>query len=151
MKFLLIIHFKNALKNRLNLYTRKTLKGGEAMKKLTQTQPNQAQPNQIQAQQTTQQETQKGGEAMIYFVTFPYKVDKEKAKEIIVELRKRFPSKTPIFAPRPPSGKRMIIEIAGSLVIITFPYLKKNPNPNTQQASQNTTQGFSLKDLIKKS
>ncbi len=117
------------------------------MKKLTQTQQT--------TQQTTQQETQKGGEAMIYFITFPSKVDKEKAKEIIVELRKRFPSKTPIFAPRPPSGKRMIIEIAGSLVIITFPYLKKNPNPNTQeqakeQASQSPTQGFTLRELIKK-
>ncbi len=143
MKFLLIIHFKNVLKNCLNLYTRKPLKEVIAMKKEhLQTQPNQAQPNQ------TQQEAQ-GGEAMIYFVTFPYKVDKEKAKEIIVELRKRFPLKTPIFAPRPPSGKRMIIEIAGSLVIITFPY-KKNPNLNTQQASQSPMQGgFTLGELIK--
>ncbi len=111
--------------------TQQQTQGGEAMKK-TQAQQNQAQPNQTQ----------------IYFVTFPTKVDSETAKQVLTELRKRFPQ-TPIFVPKPPPGKRVVLNIAGSLVIVTFPY-KKNPNPNTQQASQNT-QGFSLKELIKKS
>ncbi len=125
------------------------------MKKLTQTQPNQTQEGgaamkelQTQAQPNQTQQEAQGGEAMIYFVTFPCKVDKEKAKEIIMELRKRFPLKTPIFAPKPPSGKRMIIEIAGLQVIITFPYLKKNPNHNKQE-QESPTQGFTLGELIK--
>ncbi len=107
------------------------IQGGDAMKK-----------EQLQQAQQNQQETQ------IYFVTFPYKVDSQIAKEIIMELRKRFPLKTPIFAPRPPyNGKRMVLNINEIPVIVTFPYLKKNPNPNTQQASQN--QGFTLGELIK--
>ncbi len=123
----------------------KPLEGGAAMKEL-QTQ-QQTQPNQ------TQQETQ-GGEAMIYFVTFPCKVSSQIAREVIKELRTRFPSKTPLFIPKPPPGRKTVIEIAGLPVIITFPYLKKNPNPNTQeqakeQASQSPTQGFTLRELIK--
>ncbi len=130
------------------------------MKKPTQTQPNQTQEGgaamkelQTQAQQKTQQETQ-GGEAMIYFVTFPSKVSAQIAREVIKELRTRFPSKTAIFMPKPPPGRKTVIEIAGLPVIITFPY-KKNPNPNTQeqakeQASQSPTQGFTLRELIKK-
>ncbi len=95
-----------------------------------QTQQNQAQPNQAQ----------------IYFVTLPYKVSPEKAKQIIAELRKRFPQ-MPIFTPKPPRGRKTVIEIAETQVIVTFPYLKKNPNPNLNKQEQ----GFSLKDLIKKS
>ncbi len=111
------------------------------MKKLTQT------------QQTTQQETQKGGEAMIYFITFPSKVSPEIAKQVFVELRKRFPSQTAIFTPKPPSGRKVVLDIEGILVIVTFPYLKKNPNKQEQakeQAPQSPMQGgFTLGELIK--
>jgi hypothetical protein len=141
MKFLLIIHFKNVLKNCLNLYTR-NFKGGEAMNKL------------IQTQQETQQETQKGGEAMnktqtqqetqIYFITFPSKLPTQKAKEIVTELRKRFPSQIGMFTPKPPRGRRTLIDIGGVLVIITFPYTPK------KEAPQSPKEGFSLKELIKK-
>ncbi len=114
------------------------------MKKLTQTQ---------QAQ--TQQETQKGGEAMIYFITFPSKVSTSEAKEVLMELRRRFPSQTPIFMPKPPPGKKMVFEINGMTVIITFPYtLKKNPNkqeqaPKKEQAPQSQGEGFTLGEIIK--
>ena len=117
------------------------------MKKLTQT------------QQETQQETQKGGEDMIYFITFPSKVSAEKAKEVLVELRRRFPSQTAVFMPKPPPGKKMVLNISGVLVIITFPYdLKKNPNrqeqaPKQEQAPRQSPmqEGFTLGELIIKS
>ncbi len=105
---------------------------------------------QTQTQQETQpNQTQKGGEAMIYFVTFTSKVSAEKAKEVLVELRRRFPTQTAIFTPKPPNGRRLILNIAGVTVIITFP---KNPNKQEQakeQASQSPTQGFTLGELIK--
>ncbi len=111
------------------------------MKKLTQT----------QTQQQAQQQAQKGGEAMIYFVTFPTKVDSETAKQVLAELRKRFPAPA-IFTPRPPKGKKLVMDIKGILVIVTFPYTLKNPNMQEQakeQASQSPTQGFTLGELIK--
>ncbi len=115
------------------------------MKKLTQT------------QQETQQANQQGGEAMIYFITFPSKISAEKAKEVLVELRRRFPSQTALFMPKPPPGKKMVLDIGGVTVIITFPYaLKKNPNkqeqaPKKEQAPQSPMQGegFTLGELIK--
>jgi hypothetical protein len=105
----------------------------------------------------TQQETQQGGSA-IYFVTFPSKVSAEKAKEVLAELRRRFPSQTAIFTPKPPSGKKVFLDIGGVLVIITFPYaLKKNPNkqeqaPKKEQAPRQSPmqgEGFTLGELIK--
>ncbi len=111
-------------------------------------------------------QVQQGGEGMkqelhqaqqIYFVTFPTRVDNQKAKEIVAELRKRFPHQLPIFAPRPPRGKKLIYEINEIIVILTFPYAK-NPNkpqapsqeapkPNMQEQSQEG--GFTLKELIR--
>jgi hypothetical protein len=106
-----------------------------------------------QAQQTI---SQAGGEAMIYFITFPSKISAEKAKEVLVELRRRFPSQTALFMPKPPPGKKMVLDIGGVPVIITFPYtLKKNPNkqeqaPKKEQAPQSPMQeGFTLGELIK--
>jgi hypothetical protein len=68
-----------------------------------------------------------------------------------VELRKRFPSQTALFTPKPPPGKKMVLDIGGVLVIITFPYtLKKNTNkqeqaPKKEQAPQSPMQeGFTL-------
>jgi hypothetical protein len=158
MKFLLIIHFKNVLKNCLNLYTRNQ-KGGSAMKKLTQTQQQaqqttaggEAMEQRLQTQQTQQaQQTTAGGEAMIYFVTFPNKVDTKKAKEVITELRKRFPSQTPVFIPRPPTGKKAIFDIAGVLVIVTFPYAPKQEHtPKQTPKQEQPKEGFTLGELIK--
>jgi hypothetical protein len=127
------------LKNCLNLYTRKTSKKEvKAMKKP------------IQNQQETHQETMQGGEAMVYFITFPSKVSAEKAKEVLAELRKRFPSQTAIFMPKPPPGKKMVLNIGGVLVIITFPYaLKKNPKQEQAPKQSPTQEGFTLGELIK--
>jgi hypothetical protein len=101
----------------------------------------QQQVQQNQAQQSQQIQTQQGG-STIYFVTFPSKVSSPQAKEIIKELRKRYPGQA-IFTPRIPPGRKMTIEIGGTLVIVTFPYIKKNPN------KQGEGEGFSLRDLIK--
>ncbi len=106
------------------------IQGGDAMKK-----------EQLQQAQQNQQETQ------IYFVTFPYKVDSQTSKQVLAELQKRFPMKRPVFTPRVPRGRRMVLNIDGLQVIVTFPYLNKNPNPNLNKQEE----GFSLKDLIKKS
>ncbi len=102
-----------------------------------QNQPNQNQPNQKQ-----------GGDAMIYFVTFVTKVDSQTAREVIRELRERFPSKTPVFTPRIPRGRRMVLNINDLQVIVTFPYTLKNPNTQ-EQNPQNTQEGFTLRELIK--
>ncbi len=137
------------------------------MKKQAQAQQAQIQQTQATQQQAHQNQT-KGGEAMkqelhqaqqetqIYFITFPTRVDNQKAREIVGELRKRFPHQMPIFAPRPPRGKKLIYEINGTIVILTFPHTK-NPNkpqapsqeapkPNMQEQAQ---EGFTLKELIK--
>ncbi len=136
------------LKNRLNLYTIKSL-GGVAMKKTQQQTLAQA----VQ-QQTLAQEHQ-GGEAMkeraqqgIYFVTFTNRVSPEEAKKVLTELHKRFPSQIPIFTPRPPKGKKFVIYVNELMVIITFPYTPKKPNMQ-EQAPQNQEQGFTLGQLIK--
>jgi 3-deoxy-D-manno-octulosonic-acid transferase len=130
MKFLLIIHFKNVLKNCLNLYTRKNFKGGVAMeRKQKQT-------------QTQQQQAQQG----IIFVTFPCKVSQETARQILAELRTRFPAQTLIFVPRPPAGKKLLINIAGILTIVTIPY-KQEDTP--KEAPKHTREGFTLGELIR--
>jgi hypothetical protein len=115
-------------------------------------------------QPTTQQETQtqQGGEAMnktrqetqIYFVTFPYKLPKEKAQEILIELRRRFQVKTIVFSPRPPSGRKLLLNINETLVIVTIPHTPKNPNKQApKQEQENLTQsleeGFTLAELAK--
>jgi len=116
------------------------------MKKLKETQQSQTQEGgEDMKKQETQQETQ------IYFVTFPSKVGNSKAREILAELRKRFPGQMPIFTRKPPYGKKVILnDIAGVLVIITFPYdLKKNPNKQEQAPRQSPMQeGFTLGELI---
>ncbi len=105
----------------------------------------QAQPNQTQQ---AQQQAQKGGEAMIYFVTFPSKVDSETAKQVLAELRKRFPAPA-IFTPRPPKGKKLVMDIKGIPVIVTFPYTLKNPNTQEQNPQSPMQGGFTLGELIK--
>jgi hypothetical protein len=110
------------------------------MKKLNQTQQTQTQAQQTQQ---AQQETQ------VYFVTFPSKVSREKAKEIITELRRRYPSQTAIFMPKPPPGKRILLNFDGLLVIVTFPYVKKNPEQEQSPKQAPTQEGFSLRELIK--
>ena len=124
------------------------------MKKQQQTQ-TQTQA-QAQNQQTTSQVggeamnklIQQGGSAMVYFITFPSKVDASKAKEVLAELRKRFPSQVAVFMPKPPPGKKIVIEIAGTLTIITFPYTSRQEAPMRETPRQE--EGFTLKELIKK-
>ena len=126
----------------------KTQQGGEAMKKeQMQTQTQTQTQAQAQNQQETQK-TQKGGVAMVYFITFPSKVDASKAKEVLAELRKRFPSQVAVFMPKPPPGKKIVIEIAGTLTIITFPYTSRQEAPMRETPRQE--EGFTLKELIKK-
>ena len=103
--------------------------GGEAMK-------------QQQVQQNQQTQTQ------ICFVTFTSKVDKEKAKAVITELRKHFPMKTLIFTPRPPAGRKKIMNVDGILTIITIPYVTDTKQNPTETKSE-TSGGFKLSDLIK--
>ena len=132
----------------------------ETMKKqqLTQTQTQ----AQAQIQQTT---SQAGGEVMsklqqnevmIYFVTFPTKLPAQKAKEIVNELRKRFPGRVMIFTPRPPRGKKFFLDIGGTLVIVTIPYEKEAPQSPNKQEQETPTQvpqsfegGFTLAELAK--
>ncbi len=85
----------------------------------------------------------------MYFVTFPNRVSPEEAKKVLTELRKRFPSQLPIFTPKPPKGKKMIIDVNGMTVIITFPYVNKQEQaPKKEQAPQ-SPEGFTLGELIK--
>jgi hypothetical protein len=109
-----------------------------------------------QAQQTI---SQAGGEAMkelqnkqIYFVTFTQKLPPDEARKIIAEIRRRFEG-YPIFTPKPIKGKRMILDINGVVVIITFTHPhaklpKQEPFPKQEQSSQ-SPEGFTLAELIK--
>ena len=115
---------------------------------------------QIQSQQ--QQQTQ-GGEAMnknqsqICFITFPYKLSSERAREVLAELRRLYPGKILVFTRKPPSGRKMIVEIAGTLTIITFPYtsrqeapMRETPRQETPtQVPQSSEGGFTLAELAK--
>ena len=116
--------------------------------------------NQAQAKQT-QQQTTGGGVTMekltqaqqqggVYFITFAHKVNPEKAKEILVELRKQFPMQFPIFTRRPPRGKRIILQICEELVILTFPYVKKDSEQAPAQAPTQapTQEGFTIRELL---
>ncbi len=122
----------------------KPLEGGAAMKK------EQLQIQQQIQQPTQQQQTRKENEAGLYFITFPTRVDNETARQVLAELRKRFPG-TAIFAPRPPRGRKKIMEIADVTVIITFPYTLKNSDKQEQSPqSPESPSGFTLAELIKK-
>ena len=99
--------------------------------------------NQTQHQAQVQQQTQQTQQPSFYFVTFPTKLDPEKTREVLSELRRRFPQ-VPVFAPRPPAGKRMILTINDVLTILTFP---KSPNRREEQASRQ--EGFTVAELIK--
>jgi hypothetical protein len=100
---------------------------------------------QQQIQQNQQTQTQ------LYFVTFACKVDPAKAKEILAELRKIYPKQTPIFTPKPPRGRKTILQVAGTLVILTFPfpYTPRQEKQEQAQSSSDTQGTFTLKELIK--
>jgi hypothetical protein len=102
----------------------------------------------IQVQQSHQTQ-QQGGKTMLYFVTFPYKLDKQKTQEMIRELRNRFPGMFPVFMPKPPSGRRFVTEINGITVILTFPHIKKDAEEAPTQASTQTQEeGFTIRELL---
>ena len=110
----------------------------------------QAQVQQQTQQHQTQAQTLEGGvvamkepQNRLYFVTFATKLDPETARQILVELRRRFPSMRPIFIPSPPPGRRRFVTINGILTILTFPHTKQE-----QIYNQNST-GFTLKELAK--
>ena len=106
--------------------------------------------NQHQHQAQVQQQNQGGTDMKptqqpsVYFVTFTTKLDPEKTREVLSELRRRFPLQTPIFTPRPPAGKRIILTINDVLTILTIP---KSPNRQEEQASRQG--GFTVAELIK--
>jgi hypothetical protein len=114
--------------------------GGLAMKQETQ--------GQAQVQQSHQTQ-QQGGKTMLYFVTFPYKLDKQKTQEMIRELRNRFPGMFPVFMPKPPSGRRFVTEINGITVILTFPQIRKDVEEvPTQAHTQTQEEGFTIRELL---
>jgi hypothetical protein len=87
----------------------------------------------------------------IYFITFTAKLDPQKSKQILNELRKRYPNAMLIFSPRPVRGKRLILNISDEIVIVTIPRQTQQQASMPEQASQSSTQsGFKLKELIKK-
>ncbi|MFZ8785753.1 hypothetical protein [Thermocrinis sp.] len=100
-------------------------------------------PTQQTQDKQEMQTTKQGG---VYFITFVNKVDPEKAREILTILRNKFTGMYPVFMPKPPRGRRTIIEINETIVILTFPYGSKRTN----QSSTQVQEGFKLKDLIKK-
>ena len=117
------------------------------MKKQHQNKIQQSQSSaQVQKQNTSQ-----GGvdmnknQSQIYFVTFVSKIDSAKARAILIELRKMYPTMTPIFTPRPSRGKRRILEIDGIVTIITIPYSSENSKQVKEQALQ---EGFTMRDLL---
>ena len=131
-------------------------KGGVAMSK-QQMLNQQATENQQQGDAIMSKLTQQQSEAMIYFVTFTQKLPSEKAREIIKELRSLYPGKILVFTRKPPSGRKMIVEIAGTLTIITFPYtsrqeapMRETPRQETPtQVPQSSEGGFTLAELAK--
>ena len=121
------------------------------MKQKLQTQ--QAQQAQAQQQNQNQQQNQAqqakiqaGGEAMIYFVTFAHKIDKEKAQRVLAELRRRFPKGLILFAPKPPAGRKRLIHIDDLPVVITFSYKQEKQEQSPTQAQE---EGFKLVELLK--
>ena len=119
------------------------------------------QNQQVQQTQQTQQTKIEGGVVMekltqaqqqggVYFITFAHKVNPEKAKEVLVELRKQFPMQFPIFTRRPPRGKRIILQICEELVILTFPYENKQKQFKQEQAPTQapTQEGFTIRELL---
>ncbi len=108
-------------------------------------------------QQTLAQAEQQGGEDMkktnqqqTCFITFPTRLSPEKSREVIRELRKRFPQTAFIFIPKPVKGRKVVVEIAGTMVIMTFPYSNPNKEQSTQEAPKQSPQGFTLRELINK-
>jgi len=123
------------LKKCLNLYTRNQKKEVKAMERKKQV---------PQMKQDTQQTT-------ICFITFQCKVDRETARQIVAELRKRFPSQTLIFTARPPIGRKIITNINGILVVVTIPYSNRQEahSQSSMQEQAPSQEGFTLRDLIK--
>jgi len=96
---------------------------------------------------------------MVYFITFANKVSKERAKQIIDELRRLYPGQTFVFSPRPPRGRKLILELVGEIIILTIPgqgskqegSKKEDSKEELKQAKQEPTQhGFTLSELIAK-
>ena len=110
-------------------------------------------------QAQNQPKTTQGGDAMkqnqpetkFYFVTFTRKLEKEKAKKVISELYKIFPGKTPVFMSKPPAGKKIVMNVGGVLVILTFPYPNRQEthSQSSMQEHAPSQEGFTLRDLIK--
>ena len=108
-------------------------------------------PTQQTQDKQEMQTTKQGGEAMqetkIIFVTFTRKLSPEKTKQIINELRVRFPSQILVFSPKPQKGKKIILNVNEEVVIITIPYPSKQEQSTKQVSMQ--SQGFTLKELIR--
>jgi len=102
----------------------------------------QTQSQQAQDQQATQQ-----AQTQVYFVTFSHKVSPERARQIVNELRRRFPAKILVFSPKPQRGKKILVNFNELVAIITIPYPSKQEQSTKQVSMQ--SQGFTLKELIR--
>jgi hypothetical protein len=104
----------------------------------------QAQQNQAQQSQQTQ--------AGLYFVTFPERLTPDRAKTIVAELRRRFQG-FPVFCPKPPRGRKIIVQLNEITVIVTFPHTEspKQEQDKGQEQEQDKGQagGFTLRELIR--
>ena len=122
------------------------------MKKQNQNQAQDQVQHQNQAEHQIQAQAQEGGvvamkepQNRLYFITFVTKLDPQTSRQVLVELRRKFPTMKPVFTPVPPPGRRMILNINGIVTILSFP---RNQNRQEETHNQNPT-GFTLRELIK--
>jgi len=127
------------------------------MKQKLQNQTQQVQQNKVEGGVAMKQETQAQAQAQqsqIYFVTFPTRLSKEKARQILNELRNRY-SGIAVFTPKLVPGRRVLVNIEDVVVIVTFPYVKKDSEEaptqaHTQAHSQAHSQGgFTIRELLR--
>jgi len=90
-------------------------------------------------------------------ITFPQKLSPEKSKSILSELRKRFTAQILVFSPKPPRGRKAILQIQDTVVIVTFidqhqqqhQQHRQEQTPKQQQTQSSVQEGFTLAELIK--
>lgn len=83
-----------------------------------------------------------------YFITFTRRLERDKAKQLLAEIRKQIPGKA-LFVPRPPRGRKMILNIMDEVVIITFPPKQDQGSKQDQGQQGQQDQGFKLGEILK--
>ena len=116
------------------------------MRKQNQNQAQDQVQHQNQAEHQIQAQAQEGGvvamkepQNRLYFITFVTKLDPQTSRQVLVELRRKFPTMKPVFTPVPPPGRRKILIINNIPTILTF------PNCHAKQDQG----GFTVAELIK--